>query len=100
MELKAEALILRAAREAINYSRSLAEHLSLKAVIKSKKHGMIWNSITPENIEKMRKASQAGYRKWAVEDYGLSVELLDSVQNEVDRIYAAKGKELVRKYGQ
>ena len=97
---KQQVEILRAAREAIHYSRSLAEHLSLKAVTKSKKHGMIWNSITPENIEKMRKASQAGYRRWAVEDYGLSADLLDSVSNEVDRINAAKGKELVRKYGQ
>jgi TRAP-type C4-dicarboxylate transport system substrate-binding protein len=92
--------ILRAAREAIHYSRSLAEHLSLKAVIASKEHGMIWNSLTPENIEKMRKASQAGYRKWVVEDYGLTLDLLDSVKNEVNHIYAANGKELVRKYGQ
>ena len=61
---------------------------------------MKWNTITPDNIDKMRTASLAGYRKWAIEDYGLSGELIDSVKKEVTVIYEANGKELVRKYGQ
>ena len=92
--------ILRASREAIDYSRSLATHLSLKAVVASKEHGMKWNTVTPENIEKMQKASLAGYKKWAVEDYGLSAELIDSVKNEVNSTQADIKKDLVMKYGQ
>jgi len=92
--------ILQAAREAIDYSRSLATHLSLKAVQSSKKHGMKWNTVTPENIAKMQKASLAGYKKWAVEDYGLSAELIESVKNEVNSTQAAISKDLVKKYGQ
>ena len=92
--------ILRSSRQAIIYSRSLAIHLSAGAIIAAKKHGMKFNTITPENIAELREKSQAGYRKWAVNDYGLKPSLLDSVKKEVDRIYSANGKNLMKKHGQ
>ena len=91
--------IIRAAREAIVYSRGLAAHLSELAVEESKKHGMKFNHITPENLAKFKKLAQAGYRKWAVDDFGLKAELIDAVQNEVARIHKELGDTLAQRYG-
>jgi len=91
--------IIEAAREAIIYSRGLAAHLSELAVEESKKHGMKFNYITPENLAKFKKLAQAGYRKWAVEDFGLKAELIDAVQNEVSRIHRELGETLTQRYG-
>ena len=91
--------ILRAAKEAILYSRALAVHLNIGAVIESQKHGMVWNTLKPEALAELRQLSQAGYRTWAVEDYGLPASLLDAVKNEVDRLYKANGQSLANKYG-
>lgn len=90
--------IFRAAREAVLYARAVAEHLSNQAIIEAKKHGMKFNEIAPSEIAKMKKLTQAGYRKWAVNDYGLDGDLLDSVQNEVNRIYKENGQQLMKRY--
>jgi TRAP-type C4-dicarboxylate transport system substrate-binding protein len=90
---------VRAAREATIYTRGLAAHLSELAVGECKKHGLKFNDITPENMAKFEKMAQAGYRKWAVEEFGLEASLLDSIQNEVARIHKELGTRLVKRYG-
>ncbi len=92
--------IVRAAREAIIYTRGIAAHLSELAVGECKGHGMEFNHITPENMGKFMKMARAGYRKWAVEEFGLEASLLDSVQNEVARIHQELGTTVVKRYCQ
>jgi TRAP-type C4-dicarboxylate transport system substrate-binding protein len=91
--------IIESARAAIIYSRGVAAHLSALAVDEAKKHGMEFNSITPENIAEMKKMAQAGYRKWAVDDFGLQAELLDRIQDEVSGIQKTMGDTLMLRYG-
>jgi tripartite ATP-independent transporter DctP family solute receptor len=90
--------IVKAAREAISYARGVAVHLSELAVGECKKHGMKFNHITPDNMAKFKKMARAGYRTWAVEDFGLEARLLDSVENEVARIQEELGSTLVNRY--
>ena len=91
--------IIEAARAAIIYSRGIAAHLSELAVDESKKHGMEFNHITPQNLAELKKLAQAGYRKWAVEDFGLKAELLDAIQKEVAGIQKMRGDTLMTRYG-
>jgi hypothetical protein len=49
-------------------------------------------------MAKFKKMARAGYRKWAIEDFGLDAALLDSVQNEVARIQGELGRTLVNRY--
>ena len=91
--------IIESARAAITYSRGVAAHLSALAVDEAKKHGMEFNSITPENLAEMKKLAQAGYRKWAVGDFGLQAELLDRIQDEVSGIQKTMGDTLMLRYG-
>ncbi len=90
--------VVRAAREAIVYSRGLAAHLSELAVGECKRHGLRFNHITPENMAKFKAMARAGYRKWAVEEFGLEASLLDSVQNEVSRIHRELGTTMAKRY--
>lgn len=92
--------IVRASREAIVFSRSLAIHLSFQAVAEAKRRGMEFNSISPENLAELRDLARAGYRKWATEEFGLPAELLDGVQNEVLRIHENLGARFMKLYGQ
>ncbi len=92
-------IIIECARAAIIYSRGVAAHLSELAVDESKAHGMKFNHITPQNMAKFKSLAQAGYRKWAVEDFGLEAALLDSVQNELLRINKELGDTLMARYG-
>jgi TRAP-type C4-dicarboxylate transport system substrate-binding protein len=96
---KNQQAIIEAAREAIIYSRGVAAHLSELAVDESKKHEMEFNHITPENLAELKKLAQSGYRKWAVEEFGLKAELLDAVQNEVTSINKTMGDAMVKRYG-
>ncbi|UCF90114.1 MAG: TRAP transporter substrate-binding protein DctP [Desulfobacterales bacterium] len=91
--------LVEAARAAIIYSRGIAAHLSELAVEESKKHGMEFNHIKPENMAELKKLAEGGYRKWAVDEFGLKAELLDSVQNEVARIQKDLGDSLMTRYG-
>ena len=91
--------IIEASREAILYSRGVAAHLSDLAVDEAKKHGMEFNHITPENMAQLKKMALTGYRKWAVEDFGLKAELLDAIQNEVDGIQKIQGETWMTRYG-
>lgn len=91
--------ILESVREALWYSRGAACHLADLSVEECKKHGMEFNYITPANMEELKKLGQAGYRKWAVDTFGLKAELLDSVQKEVDGISKITGENLLLRYG-
>jgi TRAP-type C4-dicarboxylate transport system substrate-binding protein len=91
--------IIEAVRAAIIYSRGIAAHLSELAVDESKKHGMVFNHITAQNMAELKKLAQAGYRKWAVEDFGLEAELLDAIQNEVAGIQKMQSDILMTRYG-
>ena len=91
-------IILAAARAAIIYSRGVAAHLSDLAEVEAKKHGMKFNAITPENMKKFKELGMAGYRKWAVEDFGLKAELLDEVRNEVAKAGEGVADLLVKRY--
>ena len=91
--------IIEAARAAVIYSRGIAAHLSELAVEESKKHGMEFNNVPPQNLAELKKMAQAGYRKWAVEDFGLKAELLDAIQNEVTGIQKMQGDTLMTRYG-
>jgi TRAP-type C4-dicarboxylate transport system substrate-binding protein len=91
--------IIMASREAIMYSRGLAAHLSGLAVDTCKKHKMKFNHITPANMAKFKKLAQEGYRKWAVDDFGLKASLLDAIQAEVDDLDRALKKTLPERYG-
>ena len=42
--------------------------------------------------------SVTGYRKWAVEEFGLKAELLDDIQNEVAGIQKIQGDTLMTRY--
>lgn len=79
-------VIVQCAREVIIYSRGLATHLSALAVGQIKERGMKPNHITPKNMAEFSNLAQTGYRRWAVDKFGLSAELLESVQKEVGRI--------------
>ena len=76
----------------------MAAHLSDLAEDEAKKHGMKFNRITPENMEKFKKLGMAGYRKWAVEEFGLKAELLDEVRNEVMKAGERVADALVKRY--
>ena len=91
-------IILTSARSAIIYSRGVAAHLSDLAEDEAKKHGMKFNRITPENMQKFKKLGMAGYRKWAVEEFGLKAELLDEVRNEVAKAGERIANQLVKEY--
>ncbi len=53
---------------------------------------------TPENMQKFKKLSMAGYRKWAVEEFGLKAELLDEVRNQVAKAGERIADQLVKEY--
>jgi len=91
--------IVMASREAVVYSRGLAAHLSELAVDTCKKHGMKFNHITPKDMASFKKLAQDGYRKWAVEDFGLEASLLDSIQGEVNGLDQTLNKVLPERYG-
>lgn len=91
-------IILTAARAAVIYSRGVAAHLSDLAEAEAKKHGMKFNSISPENLKKFKELGMAGYRKWAVEDFGLKAELLDEVRSEVEQAGERIAAHLVKTY--
>jgi len=91
--------IIQAARAAIIYSRGVAAHLSELAVEESKKHGMKFNYITPENMAKFKELAQSAYRKWAVEEFGLKADLLDAGLNEVARIQKELAITYSNRYG-
>jgi TRAP-type C4-dicarboxylate transport system substrate-binding protein len=91
--------IIEAARAAVIYSRGIAAHLSELAVEESKKHGMEFNNVPSENLAELKKMAQTGYRKWAVDDFGLKAELLDAIQNEVAGIQKMQGDTLMTRYG-
>ena len=91
---------LGAAREAALYSRAVANHLSIQAIIEAKKHGMVFTHISDQERAKLRDMAIPGYRKWAVNDYGLKATLIDSVRNEVNRIYKQNGAHLMKQYAQ
>lgn len=91
--------ILEAAREAVVYARGAACHLADMSVELCKKNGMEFNYITPQAMAEFKKLGQAGYRKWATEQFGLKPELLDSVQKEVDGISKMLGDGYMLRYG-
>ena len=91
--------ILEAAREAVVYSRGTALHLSDMSVELCKKNGMEFNYVTPQAMAEFKKLAQAGYRKWATEDFGLKPELLNSVQKEVDDTSKLLGDGYMARYG-
>lgn len=91
--------IIESARAAITYSRGVAAHLSELAVDEAKKHGMEFNSITAENMAEMKKLAQAGYRKWAVDEFGLKAELLDRIENEISGLQKTTADTLMLRYG-
>jgi TRAP-type C4-dicarboxylate transport system substrate-binding protein len=91
--------IIMASREAVVYSRGLAAHLSDLAVDACKKHKMKFNHITPKNMARFKKLAQDGYRKWAVEEFGLKASLLDSIQDEVNGLDRMLKKTLPERYG-
>ncbi|MCZ6749841.1 MAG: TRAP transporter substrate-binding protein DctP [SAR324 cluster bacterium] len=90
--------ILRASREAILYSRALAAHLSIQAVEESKKKGMVVNTIAADDLAELRRMSLAGYREWAIDEFGLPAELVDGVRAEVARIHEELGRTYLRRY--
>ena len=92
-------LIIESARAAIIYSRGLAAHLSELSVGESEKHGMKFNYIEPKNLEQFSKLAKQGYRKWAVDDFGLSAQLLDDIDQEIARIKNAQLNEFAGRYG-
>lgn len=92
-------LIIESARAAIIYSRGLAAHLSELAVDESKKHGMKINYIDPKKMAEFKKMAKEGYRKWAVDDFGLSAQLLDAIDQEVSRIKSAQMNGFFDRYG-
>jgi TRAP-type C4-dicarboxylate transport system substrate-binding protein len=91
-------VILECAREAIVYSRGIAAHLSELAVDECKQHGMKINYILPKDMAQFEKLAIAGYRKWAVDEFGLKADLLDSVRNEVERIKQELGNTFLEQY--
>ena len=91
-------IILTAARAAIVYSRGVAAHLSDLAEDEAKKHGMKFNHINPENMQKFMKLGRAGYRKWAVEEFDLKADFLDEIRNEVAKAGERITDQLVKKY--
>lgn len=91
-------LIIENARAAIIYSRGVAAHLSELAVDESKKQGMKINYIEPKEMAKFKKMAKEGYRKWAVEDFGLSAQLLDAIDQEVARISKDQAAEFYNRY--
>ena len=92
-------LIIDNARAAVIYSRGLAAHLSELAVDESKKHGMKINYIDPKEMVKFKTMAKAGYRKWAVDDFGLSAQLLDAIDQEVVRVKKDQTSEFYNRYG-
>jgi hypothetical protein len=64
----------------------------------AKRHGMKFNRITPENMQTFKKLAMAGYRKWAVEEFGLKAELLDEVRHEVTKAGERAVNLLVKRY--
>ena len=56
---------------------------------------MEFNHITPQNMAELKKLAQAGYRKWAVEDFGLKAEMLDAIQNEVANIQKMQNTQIL-----
>jgi TRAP-type C4-dicarboxylate transport system substrate-binding protein len=91
--------ILESAREAVVYARGAACHLADLAVEECKKHGMEFNYISAQNMDELKKLGQTGYRKWAVDQFGLKADLLDSVQNEVTRLSKELGDNYLQRYG-
>jgi TRAP-type C4-dicarboxylate transport system substrate-binding protein len=91
--------IIEAARAAVIYSRGIAAHLSELAVEEAKKHGMEFNHVPPANLAKLKSMAQTGYRKWAVDDFGLKADLLDAIQKEVDGIQKMQGDTWMTRYG-
>jgi len=92
-------LIIENARAAIIYSRGVAAHLSELAVGESKKQGMKINYINPQEMAKFKNLAKEGYRKWAVEDFGLSAQLLDAIDQEVARVSKVQAGEFYNRYG-
>jgi TRAP-type C4-dicarboxylate transport system substrate-binding protein len=91
--------ILRASREAILYSRALATHLSLQAMVIAKQKGMVVNTVGEAELAELRKLAIAGYRKWAVDEFKLPAEMVDGIRAEVGNVHKALGDEYVKKYG-
>ena len=91
-------LIIENARAAIIYSRGVAAHLSELAVGESKKQGMKINYIDPKELAKFKKLAKEGYRKWAVDDFGLSAQLLDAIDQEVIRVKKDQAGEFYNRY--
>ena len=91
--------ILRAVREAVLFSRPLAAHLSVLAVEQGKEKGMEFNTIAPDDLAELRNLAVAGYREWAVNDFGLPADLVDGVRAEVGRIHQELGATFVQRYG-
>ena len=79
--------------------RPLAAHLSVLAVEKGKEKGMEFNTVAPDALAELRGLAVAGYRKWAVEDFGLPAELVDGVRAEVARIHQELGATYLQRYG-
>jgi len=94
-----QALIIECARAAVIYSRGIACHLNELALDTVRKHGMEVNFITAENMAKFKEMAQAGYRKWAVDDFGLSAEMLDEVNKNVAEAGENMRSTLVGRYG-
>lgn len=92
-------LIIESARAAVIYSRGLAAHLSELAVDESKKQGMKINYIDSKEMAKFKKMAKEGYRKWAVDDFGLSAQLLDAIDQEVARVKNDQAGEFYNRYG-
>ena len=90
--------ILRAAREAILYSRAVAAHLSIEALAEAKKRGMVFNTVAPEAQAELRALAIAGYRKWAVGEFKLPEALVDGVRAEVGRIQKEMGTAFMKQY--
>ena len=51
-------------------------------------------------MAKFKELGMAGYRKWAVEDFGLKAEMLDEVRSQVSKAGAGIADELVKEYAQ
>jgi len=85
-------IILRASREAVLIGHGNAARLTLLGWEECKKNFKDTYALTAAEKAEFAKIAKPAFRKWYVEEFKGDEELLDSMLNEVDKIYKSMGK--------
>jgi len=85
-------IILRASREAVLIGHGNAARLTLLGWEECKKNFKEAYALTTTEKAEFAKVAKPAFRKWYVETFKGDEELLDSMLNEVEKIYKSMGK--------